>query len=169
MFSWNCAFTFCLHLLTHRVCLIGLSPRGNLRDTVHCCYISNTAVVRPLPSAFSRDVWLPAPFKLNIPLRKLHLRDFPVSSMAPWWVMVPKRDASQVLLGLGAGCVLSRFSPVRLLMTPWTVARQAPLQGILQARILEWVAMPSSRGSSQTRSRAHISYVSCISRQIVYH
>ena len=33
--------------------------------------------------------------------------------------------------------------------TPWTVARQAPLSmGILQARTLEWVAMPSSRGSS---------------------
>ena len=39
-------------------------------------------------------------------------------------------------------------------VTPWTVARQAPLwePGILQARILEWVAMPSSsRGSSQSR------------------
>ena len=36
--------------------------------------------------------------------------------------------------------------------TPWTVAHQAPLSmGILQARILEWVAMPSSRGSSQPR------------------
>ena len=31
----------------------------------------------------------------------------------------------------------------------WTVARQAPLSvGIFQARILEWVAMPSSRGFS---------------------
>ena len=29
-------------------------------------------------------------------------------------------------------------------MTPWTVAHQAPLSmGILQARILEWVAFPS--------------------------
>ena len=35
---------------------------------------------------------------------------------------------------------------------PWTVARQAALSmGILQARILEWVVVPSSRGSSQTR------------------
>ena len=35
------------------------------------------------------------------------------------------------------------------LATPQTVAFQAPLSmGILQARILEWVAMPSSRGSS---------------------
>ena len=33
--------------------------------------------------------------------------------------------------------------------TPCIVALQAPLSmGILQARILEWVAMPSSRGSS---------------------
>ena len=34
--------------------------------------------------------------------------------------------------------------------TLWTASLQAPLSmGILQARILEWVAMPSSRGSSQ--------------------
>ena len=37
-------------------------------------------------------------------------------------------------------------------MTPWTVAHQAPVSiGILQARILAWVAMPSSRESSQPR------------------
>jgi len=29
--------------------------------------------------------------------------------------------------------------------TPWTVAGQASLHEILQARVLEWVAMPSSR------------------------
>ena len=35
------------------------------------------------------------------------------------------------------------LSHVRLFATPWTVAYQAPLStGILQARILEWVAMP---------------------------
>ena len=51
------------------------------------------------------------------------------------------------------------------LVTPWTVACQAPLSmGLLQARILEWVAMPSSRGSSQLRDRTHVSYVSCICR-----
>ena len=36
------------------------------------------------------------------------------------------------------------------------------VHGILQARILEWVAMPSSRGSSQLRDRIHVCYVSCI-------
>ena len=41
---------------------------------------------------------------------------------------------------LGSAWSLSR---VRHLSTPWTAARQASLSmGILQARILEWVAMP---------------------------
>ena len=42
------------------------------------------------------------------------------------------------------------------------------VRGILQARILEWVVMPSSRGSSQSRDRTLISYVSCIGRQVLY-
>ena len=38
------------------------------------------------------------------------------------------------------------LSCVQLFATPLTVAHQAPLSmGILQARILEWVTMPSSR------------------------
>ena len=50
------------------------------------------------------------------------------------------------------------LSHIRLFVTPWTVARQAPLsRGILQARTLEWVAMPSSRGSSQLRDRTQVS------------
>ena len=40
------------------------------------------------------------------------------------------------------------------------------VHGILQARILEWVAMPSSRGSSPPRDWTQ---VSCIGRQILYH
>ena len=62
------------------------------------------------------------------------------------------------------------FSHVWLFVTPRTVAHQAPLSmGILQARILEWVAMPSSRGSSQPRDWTHVSQVSCIGRQVLYH
>ena len=36
------------------------------------------------------------------------------------------------------------------------------VHGILWARILKWVAMPSSRGSSQPRDQTHISYVSAL-------
>ena len=43
------------------------------------------------------------------------------------------------------------LSRLLLFATPWAIARQAPLSmEILQAGILEWVAMPSSRGSSQS-------------------
>ena len=55
------------------------------------------------------------------------------------------------------GCVLSR---VQLLAIPWTVARQAPLfMEILQARVLEWVAMPSSRAPSQPRDQTQVSCI----------
>ena len=40
---------------------------------------------------------------------------------------------------------------------------------ILQARILEWTAISSSRGSSQPRGWICVSCVSCIDRQILYH
>ena len=36
------------------------------------------------------------------------------------------------------------------------------VHGIFQARILEWVAISCSRGSSQPRDRSHVSYISCI-------
>ena len=37
--------------------------------------------------------------------------------------------------------------------------------GVSQARILEWIAALSFKGSSQTRAWTSISYISCISRQ----
>ena len=40
------------------------------------------------------------------------------------------------------------------------------VRGIFQAKILEWVAISSSRGSSWSRDRTHIS---CIGRWILYH
>ena len=56
--------------------------------------------------------------------------------------------------------MLSHFSHVKLFATLWTVSPpDSPVHGILQARILEWVAMPSSRGSSQPRDQTSISYI----------
>ena len=42
------------------------------------------------------------------------------------------------------------------------------VHGILQARILEWVAISCSGGSSLSRDRTHISYISCTSRYVLY-
>ena len=57
-------------------------------------------------------------------------------------------------------CVHAKsLSHVQLLVTPWIVACQAPLSmGILHARILEWVAMPSFRESSQPRDWTQVLY-----------
>ena len=46
------------------------------------------------------------------------------------------------------------LSHVWLFVTPWTV-----VHGNLQARILEWVAFPSSRGSSQPRDWTQVSRI----------
>ena len=64
-------------------------------------------------------------------------------------------------MGIGQStCVLSSFSLVQLFVNPMDCSPPAsPVHDILQARILEWVAMPSSRGSSQPRHWIHISYL----------
>ena len=84
------------------------------------------------------------------------LRNLYVGQEANDWFQIGKgiwqgHILSLCLLKLYAECcaVLSCFSHVWLFETPWTVAHQASLStGILQARILEWVAMPFSWGSS---------------------
>ena len=55
-------------------------------------------------------------------------------------------------------CVMFSHSVTSDSVTPWTVACQAPLSmDILQARILEWVAISFSKGSSQPRDRTQVS------------
>ena len=43
------------------------------------------------------------------------------------------------------------------------------VHGILQARILEWVAMPCSRASSQPRMESKSLPSSCTGRWVLYH
>ena len=64
-------------------------------------------------------------------------------------------------------CVLSRFCCVWLSDTVDCSPPGSSVHGILQARILEWDAIPSSRESSPPRERTCISCISCIGRQIL--
>ena len=62
-------------------------------------------------------------------------------------------------------CML--VSHVQLFVTPWTVAFQVPLSiGILQARILEWVAIPFFQGIFLIQG-SNPGLLHC--RQILYH
>ena len=63
-------------------------------------------------------------------------------------------------------CMLSH---VQLFVTPWTVSPPgSSVQRISQARVLEAVAISSSRGAARPRDQTRISYVSCTGRQILY-
>ena len=48
-------------------------------------------------------------------------------------------------------------SKVKVLVAPDCSLPDSSVYGILQARILEWVAIPFSRGSSQPRDRTQVS------------
>ena len=55
------------------------------------------------------------------------------------------------------------------LCDPMDCSPRGSVHGILQARILEWVFMTSSRGSSWPRDLTGISYISCMGRWVLYH
>ena len=60
------------------------------------------------------------------------------SSQAPWIMLIWKFPHH-------CAFITSCFLHVPLFVTLWTIAHQAPLSmGILQARVLEWAAMPST-------------------------
>ena len=63
---------------------------------------------------------------------------------------------------------LSCFSHVRLCDPMDCSPPGSSVHEILQARILEWVAVPSSRDSSQPWDQTCISFVSCIGRWALY-
>ena len=65
----------------------------------------------------------------------------------PMWSVWAVADGALI-----SACLLSHFSLVQLFSR--TVAHLTPL--IPQARILEWVAVPSSRGSSRLRDQTHL-------------
>ena len=63
-------------------------------------------------------------------------------------------------------CMLTCFSHVQFCHPMDCSPPVSSVHEILQARILEWVAVPSSRGPSPSRDRIRVSYVSCTDRQV---
>ena len=65
--------------------------------------------------------------------------------------VLPRRQKSHS----GSVCLVAQSYPI--LATPQTIACYAPVYGILQARILEWFVISSSRGSSRPRDQTQVS------------
>ena len=82
----------------------------------------------------------------------------------------PSSFYTEILQQLVLCYVLSHFGRVQLFATPVDCSLPgSSVLEILQARMLKWKNMPSSRGSSWPRDWTCISYVSCIGRQVLYH
>ena len=86
----------------------------------------------------------------------------------PWCSLIPAAYNHQ-LFWLRKVCMLSHCSHV------WTLCDSldcsttgSSVHGVLQTRVLEWVAMSSSRGSCQSRDQTHVFHVSCIDRWGLY-
>ena len=83
-----------------------------------------------------------------------------------FWIRVLSRYMSK---GVIAGSFV-HAKPLQSCPTLWDptdcILPGSSVHGILQAKILEWVAVSSPRGSFQPRGWTSVSYTSCISRQV---
>ena len=75
------------------------------------------------------------------------------------FIPIPKQGNGKECSNYRTIVLISRASKVMLKILQATFLRVPPgssVHGISQARILEWVAMPSSRGPAQPRDQTHI-------------
>ena len=77
------------------------------------------------------------------------------------WGCVFVRGLWCVCVWYMCACILSHFHYVWLCNPMDCSLPASSVYGIFPASILEWVAMPFSRGSSQPGNRTHISCISC--------
>ena len=89
-----------------------------------------------------------------------HYSFFPLPTLSPGMLQIPTAWFSLTYILV----VVELLSHVQLCGSLWLQPASLPGHGIPQARILEPVAIPFSRGSSQPGARIH---VSCVSRWIL--
>ena len=85
----------------------------------------------------------------------------PVRLLATFWVSkTSERNFSKLLFDVLA---VQSLSHVWCFCDPIDCSPPgSPVHKILQARMLEWVSISSSRGSSRPRGQIHVSCISCI-------
>ena len=137
----------CIFQFVHEICKISLDAQAS-RYLIHIpkCNVypfSNNSI-------FSSCIYCSVSFNLII-----------VSQFNTYW--------SITLILCVCVCAKSLHSCLTLCDPMHHSPPNSSVHGILQARILEWVALPSSRGSSQPRDRTHVSYISCVGRRVLYH
>ena len=95
------------------------------------------------------------------------MKDRLVSAFTVSWFIA--RNIYLVFVPFSGNCVHVSHSVMPDSLQPYGLQPTRLLRhGVLQARILEWVAMPSSRGSSWLRDRTWISCISCTGMHLLY-
>ena len=112
------------------------------------------------------STWAPLPRKVSCFVSACVSSDNSFLSVRRELTLGPWKGNSCVevsLLWKSCYCLVAQLC-LTLSVTPWTVARQAPLSmGFFRQKMLEWVVISSSRGSSRPRKRTLGSrHVSCI-------
>ena len=110
-------------------------------------------------------------FKTRIPSVRLHCADVEGSQRVTTWLGHMKKhfESQGEHSWLPALRGLSCFSHVQLCNPMGCSPPSASVLGILQARILEWVAISSCKGSSWARDQTCCSCISCTGRWVLYH
>ena len=94
-------------------------------------------------------------------VNKVSLKHKPVCLLKEnWWVIMHYKSRIKLLQLIQYGQQKWKWkwkllSRVQLFVTPWTIT----VHGILQTRILEWIAIPFSRGSSWLRNQPGVSCI----------
>ena len=144
----------------------------------NCCEQASSTIMRPEMSCFKTSILIILCSNLTIldDMKLLVISWFVIKIHGKFCISVSQEeihsdrswslcDIILMVLHVKGGCMLSRFSCVLLFVTPDDSPPGSSVRRILQARILQWVAVYFSWGSSQTRTWTHISSVSCIGRQ----
>ena len=97
------------------------------------------------------------PFSANFSVVALQATCLLIHTLGEACISCPTNQQDSACLDhfMSHTCVQSCFSCVRLFETPWIVVCQAPLSMGFSRQ--EWVAMPSSRGSSRPKNRTLVS------------
>ena len=112
-----------------------------------CCVPTICLAIGPLLQVFSQTHFR----KWSLAWMKIHSADF---------LSHRHQNTQSLTISQKERKKVKSLSHVQLFVTPWTLTHQATLSlGIIQARILEWVAISFFRGSFQPRDRT---WVSCI-------
>ena len=146
--------------------LLGHSHQGESATTSWTADLGKGACGEKLRSPVNSQCWLASGWVCHLGMRPSSLCQALLSSCICW--VIPLSKTTQLspteIPGLEQLCEINVKSEVaQSCLTLWDLMDcslpHSPIHGIFQARLLEWVAISFSRGSSRPRDRTRVSLI----------